>query len=153
MTDVAVRPDLLKLCGITQETRYLEKVVDFQWNVADDLGGVALVDLRDLALMSTNKQKKGSLWVLSFGPRSKANNPLVMYYKTQANVETVRTFLSAEKKRQVQHDEAMYANLDIPVKPVVAVSAATPEPKAPQRGTWRNLVRRFVNRVREQSHG
>lgn len=155
-------PSLLKMCGISLESRYLEKVVDFNYSVNDDLGGTASVDLRDVSCISVNKQRKGKLWVLSFGPRSKANNSICMYYESEMATECVRSFMSAEKKRQIEHDEAAYANLSIPVEPVQAIPANLVEETTDPRieaeshprgnGYWRVLLRRLFGRHRERTH-
>lgn len=152
---------LLKMCGISLESRYLEKVVDFNYSVNDDLGGTASIDLRDISCISVNKQRNGKLWVLSFGPRSKANNSICMYYDSELATECVRSFMSAEKKRQIEHDEAAYANLEIPVEPVQAIPAVLAEQTTPALdertghsrgdGYWRVLLRRLLGRVREHT--
>lgn len=162
MDEISGAPSLLKMCGISLESRYLEKVVDFNYSVNDDLGGTSSIDLRDVSYISVNKQRKGNLWVLSFGPRSKANNSICMYYKSETATECVRSFMSAEKKRQIEHDEAAYANLNIPVEPVQAIPAgladesaemdAESDGRAGGDGYWRLLLRRFINRVREHAN-
>ncbi|WBF04758.1 hypothetical protein [Erwinia phage vB_Ea277G] len=162
MDEISGAPSLLKMCGISMESRYLEKVVDFNYSVNDDLGGTASIDLRDVSCISVNKQRKGNLWVLNFGPRSKANNSICMYYKSEMATELVRSTMSAEKKRQIEHDEAAYANLSIPVEPVQAIPATLAEENHDPRfdgeshprgnGYWRVLLRRLFGRVRERTH-
>lgn len=162
MVEISGAQSLLKMCGINEESRYLEKVVDFNYNVNDDLGGTASIDLRDVSMISVNKQRKGNLFILSFGPRSKANNSVCMYYKSEAATEIVRTFMSAEKRRQIEHDEAAYANLDIPIEPVQALPVdlvdevqevtASVEPSVRRSKYWRGLLKRLINRVREHAN-
>ena len=162
MDDISGTPSLLKMCGLSLESRYLEKVVDFVYSVNDDLCGTAFIDLRDVSCISVNKQRKGNLWVLSFGPRSKANNSIRMYYDSELATEVVRSFMSAEKKRQIEHDEAAYANLSIPVEPVQAIPATLADEAqehsdergsdSHRHGHWRLFLRRLLHRVRERAH-